>query len=53
MNIILTGLRGSGKTKLGKILSRKLNWKFVDTDKEIEEAVGKKISVIVELRGWE
>ena len=37
MNIILTGLRGSGKTELGKILSAKLGWNFIDLDEEIEK----------------
>ncbi len=37
MNIILIGLRGSGKSKLGKTLSDELKWDFIDIDKEIEE----------------
>jgi len=28
MNIVLTGLRGSGKTKLGKLLAKSLNKNF-------------------------
>ncbi len=53
MNIVLTGLRGSGKTQLGKILAKKLGWKFVDLDKKIEKAEKMKIAKIVELKGWE
>jgi shikimate kinase len=53
MNIILTGLRGSGKTELGKILAKSLKWKFVDTDKIIEKEEKKKIAKIVDLKGWE
>ncbi len=53
MNIVLTGLRGSGKSKLGKILAEKINFTFVDLDQMIEEHEGKTISEIVERRGWE
>ncbi len=52
MNIILTGLRGSGKTQLGKILAKKLGWAFIDLDDEIEKESKMKIAKIVELKGW-
>ena len=52
-NIILIGLRGSGKTKLGKILAQKINFKFVDLDEEIEKTANKKIPQIVEENNWE
>ena len=35
-NIILTGFMGSGKTTVGKLLARRLNYDFVDTDALIE-----------------
>ena len=53
MNIILTGLRGSGKSKIGKILSGKLEWEFLDLDKEIEKAEGMTIPEIYKEHGWE
>ncbi|MBI4232805.1 shikimate kinase [Candidatus Peregrinibacteria bacterium] len=53
MNIILIGLRGSGKSILGKILSKKLQLELIDQDKVIEENEGMTIAKIVELRGWE
>lgn len=53
MNIALTGLRGSGKTQLGKILAKKLKWKFVDLDDKIEKEEKMKIAKIVDLKGWE
>lgn len=53
MNIVLTGLRGSGKTEIGKILAAKLSWDFLDMDEEIEKSEKAKITKIVELRGWE
>jgi len=42
--ILLVGMMGCGKTSLGKILSKKLNLPFVDSDKEIEKASGCSIS---------
>jgi shikimate kinase len=35
-NIVLLGLMGSGKTTTGKLLAKKLNKKFIDTDERIE-----------------
>ncbi len=38
-NIILTGFMGTGKTAVGKELSRLLDIKLIDVDTEIEKAV--------------
>ena len=38
--ILLVGMMGVGKTSLGRILSRKLQLPFVDSDKEIEKSTG-------------
>ena len=43
-NIYLTGFMGSGKSKIGKILSKKLKINFVDTDKVIESRYKKTIT---------
>ncbi|MCX6735065.1 MAG: shikimate kinase [Candidatus Peregrinibacteria bacterium] len=53
MNIILTGLRGSGKSKIGSILALKLEMNFVDIDEEIVKEEKKKIPEIIDSRGWE
>lgn len=53
MNIILIGLRGSGKTHIGKLLAEKLNQNFLDLDEELEKSAGKTIKEIVEENGWE
>ena len=45
-NIVLIGMMGSGKSSIGKILSKKLNLTFIDIDQKIEETEGYKISEI-------
>ncbi|MEW6602521.1 MAG: shikimate kinase, partial [Nitrospirota bacterium] len=51
MKIVLTGFMGTGKTSVGKELSRILGYRFVDTDKLIEEKEGKPISLIFKNKG--
>ena len=53
MNVILTGLRGTGKSSVGKVLAQRLNFAFVDTDTRIEELAGCHIAAIVAQHGWE
>ena len=50
-NIVLLGMMGSGKTTLGKIISKKLNRKFIDVDNEIEIEEGLKISDMFQKKG--
>ena len=50
-NICIMGLMGSGKSIIGKDLSKNLNLKFYDTDKEIELKTNKKISTIFKEEG--
>lgn len=45
-NIIITGFMGTGKTTVGKIISNKLNFIFLDIDELIEKTTGMKISEI-------
>ena len=44
--IVLTGMMGAGKTKLGGMLAFALKIPFIDSDKEIEAAAGRKIPEI-------
>jgi len=45
-NLVLTGMMGSGKTSVGKSLSKKLNMEFGDTDSIIENKMSLSISDI-------
>ena len=50
-NIVLVGLPGCGKTTLGKLLAKGLDFSFIDCDKIIEETENTTISKIFELSG--
>jgi len=45
-NLTLTGMMGVGKSTIGKILAKQLNFKFVDVDKLIEDKEGSTINLI-------
>ena len=49
--IFLIGYMGAGKTTLGKMLARKMNLSYVDTDHYIENRYHKKISEIFASEG--
>ena len=51
MKIFLIGPMGSGKSKIGKILSNKLNFNHYDIDKEIERSLSLNINEIFESKG--
>ena len=36
-NLVFLGMMGSGKSSIGFLVSKKLNLKFIDIDKMIEE----------------
>ena len=50
-NIVLIGMMGSGKSSIGKILSKKLNIGFIDIDQKIEEVESLSISDIFKKNG--
>ena len=50
-NLVLIGMPGSGKTKIGNYLSQKLNLSVLDTDAMVVEATGMAISEIFERFG--
>ncbi|MFN3827288.1 MAG: shikimate kinase [Micavibrio sp.] len=49
--LVLTGMMGVGKTRLGKMLAEALGWPFYDSDEEIEKAAGLSIPEIFEKYG--
>jgi shikimate kinase len=51
--IWLAGFMGCGKSTTGKLLSKKLGWRFVDLDAEIERVAEKSVRVIFEEDGEE
>src|SRR6201998_4124659 len=51
--IALIGLRGAGKSTLGKMLAKKIGWNFVELNKEIEAQNGLSIAEIIALYGQE
>ena len=50
-NIVLIGMMGSGKSSIGKILSKKLSLNFIDIDKKIEESEKLTVSEIFKKNG--
>ncbi|HBK67829.1 MAG TPA: shikimate kinase I, partial [Firmicutes bacterium] len=50
-NIVLVGPMGCGKTTVGKLLARILNWEFIDTDQRIVEQTGLEIPMIFQEKG--
>ena len=50
-NIYLTGLMGAGKTSVGRVLAKRFNKTFFDSDQEIERRTGVRIPVIFEIEG--
>ena len=51
MNLFLTGFMGSGKTTVGRLLAKKMNYSFVDIDCFIENRYHKTINKIFEEKG--
>jgi 3-dehydroquinate synthase len=50
-NIFLVGLMGAGKTTIGRLLARRLDLTFIDSDHEIEARTGATIPWIFEIEG--
>jgi shikimate kinase len=49
--VLLVGFMGSGKTTVGRRLARRLGWRFVDFDDEVEAEGGGRVSEIFARHG--
>jgi XRE family aerobic/anaerobic benzoate catabolism transcriptional regulator len=49
--IALVGLRGAGKSTLGRMLAQHLGWRFVELDRRVEEDYGASIPDLIEMAG--
>jgi len=50
-NIVIVGMPGSGKTTVGRLLAKKLQKTFVDSDDEIQHRTGVSIPHIFDVEG--
>ena len=49
--IVLIGPMGVGKTTVGRILAKQLDFDFIDTDQRLEKITGASISWIFDIEG--
>ncbi|MCY3021539.1 MAG: shikimate kinase [Planctomycetota bacterium] len=51
MKLVLIGLRGTGKSTIGRLLAERLRWRFFDTDSLVQERAGMTIKEIFARHG--
>jgi XRE family transcriptional regulator, aerobic/anaerobic benzoate catabolism transcriptional regulator len=49
--IALVGLRGAGKSTLGRMLAKHLGWPFIELDRRVEQEYGASIPDLIEMAG--
>ncbi len=52
-NLVLIGMSGTGKSRVGRLVAERLRWRFVDTDLEIERRAGRSVQEIFDTEGEE
>jgi len=53
MNVTLIGMSGVGKSRIGHLLSKKLNYHFIDVDRLLEAANNKTLQNLIDCLGDE
>lgn len=51
--VVMIGFMGAGKTTVGQRLARRLGWRFIDIDKEVERSAGMSIADFFRILGEE
>ncbi len=51
-NVYLCGLRGTGKSSIGRLLASELEVPFLDLDAEVDRLLGRPYAQLVAERGW-
>jgi len=49
--LLLIGMMGAGKTRVGRLLAERLGWTFIDTDQCIEQAAGCSVAELFAAHG--
>lgn len=49
--IALVGLRGAGKSTLGRMLAQHYGWSFIELDRKVEEEYGASVPDLIEMAG--
>jgi len=52
-NVVLIGMRGTGKSTVGRLVAERLELSLFDMDAEVVRRAGKPISALVKQKGWE
>ena len=52
-NLVLTGMRGSGKSTIGHLLAKRLGRRFISMDKILEQQTGTTIPKMIARHGWD
>ena len=53
LRVVLVGFMGSGKTSVGRLLARRLGYRFEDMDRRIERRAGRTVAEIFRAEGEE
>ena len=51
MNITLIGMAGAGKSTIGRVLAKQLDYTFIDVDRLIKEHTGMPLQALIDMQG--